>query len=618
MSEEKWHSGLMQTKPGLAQCLVACCCGYIGVCAVQACNGKRRDGKACKPFFCAACLLCFGMALNRKAVRKEYRIPGSCLLDSLLYICGCCFLVSQEYREIDYQKSKRVSIPPPPMFIPGVVQQVDKEHPPENKAEPPTQHPSPADKSRDIRSPDPAPASTTDLDVIRVSIGHTNAPPPPPAPVADEWVPESEASFSDNGAVAPPVEIVDIATLPRDGNDPLIYSHELATPPFSFLIGIPRCTAAPNSDDYYPPPTYLDWSILSQAKPRMSRDIWNGLERDPDGGMVCTDQAALKNQEGVASYVIKQLGWALLKGLGAVSISLPIRIFEPRSTCERLFDRFSFAPVYLKRAADSVDQMERFRLVLAFAVSSLYLGVKQEKPFNPLLGETMQGSFPDGAQVYCEHTRHNPPTDHFYIVGPGYTVFGYYELDGSFTGNSLVGSFRGPTHIIFHKDGQRITYTQPKFRLGGVLMGKRTLNWEGDMEFEDPTNNWIAVVKIQTTEKMFNPKKIRLRLDQFLGKIYTPLGNRRDKIEKEIASLEGSWMEELKVNGETVWRMDEELPLRHEVARQPLPSDWRYREDLIWLMRGNQKVAQAWKSRLEQRQRDDRDKRAAGAKRRKR
>jgi hypothetical protein len=608
MSDVGWHTRLTQVKEGLPQCLLACCCGYLGVCAVQAYNGKLRNGKACKPFLCAACLLCFGMAINRKAVRQEYQIPGNCIVESLLYMCGCCFLVSQEYREIDYRKGKRiVTVQKPPVPLP-----LQK---PEPRLEPqpdPKQPDPPA--SQQFPEKDASPPDI--LIPMEDNHGVTKKLPVSAAPaenLGSDMPAESEPTEDD---LFPPA-LDEVAITPIDGDDPFIYSRVLATPPFSFLLGIPPNTAPPSSEDYYPAPTYLPYQQLSEPKPQLSREIWVGLEKDQEGGMVCTDKEALKRQEGVASHVMKQLGWAIIKGLGAVSISLPIRIFEPRSTCERLIDRFSFAPVFLKQAAKMTDPMGRLKQVLAFAVASLYLGVKQEKPFNPILGETMQGAFPDGAKIYCEHTMHNPPTDHFYIDGPGYTVYGYYQLNGSFTGNSLVGSFTGPTTVYFHADGQTITYTQPKFRLGGVLMGKRTLNWEGDMEFEDPGNNWIAVIKIQTTDKAYNPRRLRLRLDQFIGKVYVPQGSRRDRIEREIGVLEGSWMEELRIDGEKLWQLDVDLPLRHTVAENPLPSDWRYREDLIWLFRGNQTIAQAWKVRLEQRQRDDRQKRVDGAKRRK-
>ncbi len=37
-----------------------------------------------------------------------------------------------------------------------------------------------------------------------------------------------------------------------------------------------------------------------------------------------------------------------------------------------------------------------------------------------------------------------------------------------------------------------------------------------------------------------------------------------------------------------------------------LPSDWRFREDLIWLKYNYMKIAQKWKFRMEEQQRHDR------------
>lgn len=40
-----------------------------------------------------------------------------------------------------------------------------------------------------------------------------------------------------------------------------------------------------------------------------------------------------------------------------------------------------------------------------------------------------------------------------------------------------------------------------------------------------------------------------------------------------------------------------------------MPSDWRYREDLIWLKYGFQNIAAGWKVKLEVQQRKDRKER---------
>ena len=75
----------------------------------------------------------------------------------------------------------------------------------------------------------------------------------------------------------------------------------------------------------------------------------------------------------------------------------------------------------------------------------------------------------------------------------------------------------------------------------------------------------------------------------------------------KVADFSGNYLRILVINGKTVWDFDE-----HEITRQipqlvtdkathgiVLPSDWRYREDLIWLKYGFMKIASNWKLKLE-------------------
>jgi hypothetical protein len=81
----------------------------------------------------------------------------------------------------------------------------------------------------------------------------------------------------------------------------------------------------------------------------------------------------MDRQKGVLVDVLKQLTVNLLKGLSISHISLPIKIFEPRSTIQRIVDVWSFAPKYLRQAADTNDHLERLKLVIAFALSGIYI-----------------------------------------------------------------------------------------------------------------------------------------------------------------------------------------------------------------------------------------------------
>lgn len=107
--------------------------------------------------------------------------------------------------------------------------------------------------------------------------------------------------------------------------------------------------------------------------PTKKEDILKGLEVPEYGGLVCTEKETLDKQKGVLVDVLKQLTINLLKGLTIAHISLPIKIFEPRSSLQRIVDIWSFAPKYLNKAAETEDHLERLKLVIAFIMSGIYI-----------------------------------------------------------------------------------------------------------------------------------------------------------------------------------------------------------------------------------------------------
>lgn len=140
-------------------------------------------------------------------------------------------------------------------------------------------------------------------------------------------------------------------------------------------------------------------------------------------------------------------------------------------------------------AAQANDPIERMKFVIAFGMTSIILCTGQNKPFNPLLGETNQGSFSDGSKFYCEHTSHHPPITHYLLEGPNnsYKVHGYYEFIGKMGKNSLTSGLRGPCTVEF-PNGVRIRFNAPDFKIGGTIMGDRTIEGLGSIVFEDLAN----------------------------------------------------------------------------------------------------------------------------------
>lgn len=72
--------------------------------------------------------------------------------------------------------------------------------------------------------------------------------------------------------------------------------------------------------------------------------------------------------------MIKQLGNNVKNGVSILSISLPIRLFQPKSFLELQAMLFKMAPVFLEKAAEIPadtfeNAVERFKFVVAYAVS---------------------------------------------------------------------------------------------------------------------------------------------------------------------------------------------------------------------------------------------------------
>lgn len=406
--------------------------------------------------------------------------------------------------------------------------------------------------------------------------------------------------------------------LPIDGDNPIVYSRIAGLPPFSFITFDKEFKAKS------PPPTYLSDKELYSYTLVTKDEFFKGFEIPREGGLMCVDKSIIKRQSGVIGSMIGQL----ITTMCISRISLPVRIFESKSTLERIADLWRFAPVYLTKAAHTADKLERFKLVVTFGIAGMYCAMQQLKPFNPLIGETLEASLEDGTTILIEHTSHHPPISNFYVEGPDndYKFYGHYEYKMKIGPNSLTSDQDGPNVVEFN-DGQKIVYRYPYVEIKGLIFGDRVIYGTGNMVFEDFENNLRAVVVFDYGKKknMFSSRKKGTKRDEVDGLIYAPKKDVKNKkqvhsisdlkdVESPIAQVKGSWLTSIQIEGITYWDMDSIRPMPLKFKEDPLPTDWRYREDLIWLRRNNMETAQEWKTRLEVEQRRDRATRSKYAK----
>ena len=64
---------------------------------------------------------------------------------------------------------------------------------------------------------------------------------------------------------------------------------------------------------------------------------------------------------------------------------------------------------------------------------------------NPVIGQTLQASYPDGTQIYCEQISHHPPISYFLVIGPedSYRYIEYYAFEANAGLNTMTLTNKG-------------------------------------------------------------------------------------------------------------------------------------------------------------------------------
>ena len=350
-------------------------------------------------------------------------------------------------------------------------------------------------------------------------------------------------------------------------------------------------------------------------------------------GVYCLNQEVVDKQSGIIKEVIKQLTKCIWSGT-AMSLSLPIRIFEPRSMLERYTDWFAFAPELLGKAGSCKDKIEAFKYVIFFSLSALFRSSEQLKPLNPMLGETYECEWEDGSKFYLEHTCHTPPISHFYIKSSKnlFIVSGYIDMEmggmmKAMLKNTMQMIPKGKITVYLPELKQTISFQFPKITMGGAIWGQRYVYWSDHMKFEDVENNLKAIIVFANGRKELKGKRIHDIYGQIYKYKYTISDKKKpfyndsmpsypfpSKKEDVISEITGSWLEEIKIDDKVFSVKNTPAPQIYP-SEKVLDSDARYREDKQWLKlswdnKNFGKIfegyAQCWKLGLEAQQRFDR------------
>lgn len=139
---------------------------------------------------------------------------------------------------------------------------------------------------------------------------------------------------------------------------------------------------------------------------------------------------------------------------------------------------FSYAPLLFDRfhTHQDRDSYERFKYAVLYTISVSNLGISSEKPFNPILGETLQ-CWVGGCPLYLEQISHHPPIASYYFVGRGYKIYGQIDPKIGIGLNSGKCWSEKPNFIDF-EDGTRICLIYSKMVIKGLIFGDREFHFE--------------------------------------------------------------------------------------------------------------------------------------------
>lgn len=87
-----------------------------------------------------------------------------------------------------------------------------------------------------------------------------------------------------------------------------------------------------------------------------------------EGGLAMNNRALLEQQRGAIFELIRDMGKQLLTGhINLVNLSMPVKMFEPRSYLEKLSDVWVHSRI-LTKAASCDDQLLRLKWVVTWCV----------------------------------------------------------------------------------------------------------------------------------------------------------------------------------------------------------------------------------------------------------
>ena len=424
----------------------------------------------------------------------------------------------------------------------------------------------------------------------------------------------------------------------KDINNPYIYSY-IDWNPYSFCTGH-RKWGYENGKLKSPSPILLDNEEWCKPKDLSKSEVLHGILIKDEVGLLLVDPFVCNKFSGMLGDLIKQI----LKVVFGHKISLNVKLFQPLSLSQTLLNYFSFIPKYILPSTNpNLSPIDRMKFAISLGISGLYMNAMQLKPFNPLISETFQGVFDiedknNKIEVYSEQTSNYPTLTRYYILNKMFKMYGYFDLslETHNFGNRITCFTKGINTIDFFKINEKIYLSIPSSQIvNAIAKDDRSAHYVGVMIFYDIKNKLRAFVQFAKDTKHISdirgyifkyefPSNYKFNFDkeyEMFNKIDTNNLNKNNNIfisNDILSTISGSWLHQLYFDGIKYWDIDEDIPTYIRPVYNCLPSDSRFREDLIWLYRSffkskneeerlyYERLAQNWKLMIEKVQREER------------
>lgn len=107
-----------------------------------------------------------------------------------------------------------------------------------------------------------------------------------------------------------------------------------------------------------------------------------------------------------------------------------------------------------------------------------------------------------------EQISHHPPITSVYMVGRGYKIYGTMQVDVNLRLNYVRG-VNNSNMVIEYDNGDKILFDIPVMVINGLILGERSIYYEGTVHMVDQKNLLIAEVifnAINTKKGIFSLK----------------------------------------------------------------------------------------------------------------